>query len=72
MNKDDLTSEVKFATREAANFLGISTPYLKKLRLTGAGPAYYRLGRRVVYSLDTLQAWLDDHRVTQYPSGGVQ
>ena len=71
MNKD-LTSEVKFATDEAARFLGISIPYLKKLRLMGEGPAYYRLGRRVVYSLETLQAWLDDHRVTQSPSGGIQ
>lgn len=70
--KTEMTREVKFATDEAARFLGISIAYLKKLRLAGQGPVYYRLGRRVVYSLDTLQAWLDDHRVTQYPSGGVQ
>lgn len=71
MNKD-VTREVKFATHEAANFLGISIPYLKKLRLTGEGPAYYRLGRRVVYSLDTLQTWLNDHRVGQHRAGGIQ
>jgi predicted DNA-binding transcriptional regulator AlpA len=46
-------------TPEAARFLGLSDRTLEKHRTYGTGPAYRKLGGRVVYSLDDLQAWAD-------------
>ena len=46
-------------TQEAARFLGISLRTLEKHRTYGTGPAYRKLGGRVVYAIDDLQAWAD-------------
>ncbi|NDW07660.1 helix-turn-helix transcriptional regulator [Jiella pacifica] len=51
-------------TPEAARFLGLSGRTLEKHRTYGTGPAYRKLGGRVVYSLDDLQAWADRGAVT--------
>ena len=47
-------------TEEAARWLGLSGRTLEKHRCTGTGPVYRKIGRRVVYHLSDLQAWLDD------------
>lgn len=52
----------KVTVRKAASFLGLSKSTLDKLRLTGGGPTYIRLGRRVVYDLGDLEAWADRGR----------
>ena len=44
-------------TPEAARFLGLSGRTLEKHRTYGTGPAYRKLGGRVVYSVDDLQSW---------------
>lgn len=44
-------------TPEAARFLGLSGRTLEKHRTYGTGPAYLKLGGRVVYSVEDLQAW---------------
>ena len=44
-------------TPEAARFLGLSDRTLEKHRTYGTGPAYRKLGGRVVYALEDLQAW---------------
>lgn len=46
-------------TPEAARFLGLSGRTLEKHRTYGTGPAYRKLGGRVVYALEDLQAWAD-------------
>ena len=46
-------------TPEAARLLGLSDRTLEKHRTYGTGPAYRKLGGRVVYSLEDLQAWAD-------------
>ena len=46
-------------TPEAARFLGLSGRTLEKHRTYGTGPRYAKLGGRVVYRLDDLQAWVD-------------
>ena len=51
-------------TPEAARFLGLSGRTLEKQRTYGTGPAYRKLGGRVVYSIDDLQAWADRGAVT--------
>jgi len=42
----------------AAEFLRLATSTLAKLRLSGNGPVYCKLGRRVVYRKEDLEAWL--------------
>lgn len=46
-------------TPEAARFLGLSGRTLEKHRTYGTGPAYRKLGGRVVYALEDLQAWAE-------------
>ena len=45
-------------TPEAARFLGLSGRTLEKHRTYGTGPRYSKLGGRVVYQMDDLQAWV--------------
>jgi len=45
--------------RDAAQFVGLSESTLAKLRLNGNGPAYCKLGRRVVYRRADLEQWLE-------------
>jgi len=55
-------------TPEAARFLGLSGRTLEKHRYFGSGPAYRRIGGRVVYSVDDLRAWAD--LGTKYSTSG--
>ncbi len=41
-------------TEQVADRLGLSTSTLAKMRLSGGGPAYSKLGRRVVYRPEDL------------------
>ena len=52
----------KLRTREAAAYIGLAKSTLEKLRLTGNGPPYIRIGRVVVYDPDDLDHWLAAHR----------
>jgi predicted DNA-binding transcriptional regulator AlpA len=47
----------KQSVSEAAQFLGLSVSTLNKMRLTGSGPRYLKLGRRVLYDLRHLEEW---------------
>ena len=60
-------------TPEASDFLGLSSRTLEKHRTYGTGPAYRKLGGRVVYALDDLKAWADRGAVTSTsdPRGSV-
>lgn len=44
-------------THEAARLLGISPRTLEKYRCHGSGPTFRKLGGRVVYAIDDLEAW---------------
>jgi hypothetical protein len=46
-------------TPGAARFLSLSGRKLEKHRTYGTGPAYRKLGGRVVYALEDLRAWAD-------------
>jgi predicted DNA-binding transcriptional regulator AlpA len=46
-------------TPEAARFLSLSGRTLEKHRTYGTGPAYRKIGGRVVYAVDDLKAWAD-------------
>lgn len=51
-------------TKEAAEFLSLSPRTLEKHRTYGTGPVYRKLGGRVVYPVDDLEAWADRGAVT--------
>lgn len=51
-----------FPACDAARILHLSQSTLAKLRLSGNGPVYCKLGRRVVYRLDDLTTWLAARR----------
>ena len=44
-------------TPEAARFLGLSGRTLEKHRTYGTGPKYRKVGGRVIYAIEDLQAW---------------
>jgi excisionase family DNA binding protein len=48
---------------EAAKILGLSTRTLERLRLTGEGPPFAKLGRRVLYRPADLNAWVAERIV---------
>lgn len=60
-------------TPDAALRLGLSPRTLEKHRCYGTGPAYHKLGGRVVYAIDVLDAWvaLGKRQSTSDPGAGV-
>jgi predicted DNA-binding transcriptional regulator AlpA len=46
-------------TQEAARLLDLSARTLEKYRCHGTGPTFRKLGGRVVYLVDDLEAWAD-------------
>jgi len=44
--------------REASGLLRLSTRTLERLRLTGNGPRFVKLGRRVLYRNGDLLEWI--------------
>jgi predicted DNA-binding transcriptional regulator AlpA len=65
-------SESRWLTEaEAADYIRMSTIYLKKARLNGCvgnrtpGPAFHRMGRAVRYLRSDLDAWVATHRVAE-------
>lgn len=46
-------------TAEAARYLSLSPRTLEKHRTYGTGPAYRKIGGRVVYAVADLNAWAD-------------
>jgi hypothetical protein len=47
---------------EAADLLGLAPSTIAKLRLSGLGPAYLKLGRRVRYRVADLEAYMQANR----------
>jgi helix-turn-helix protein len=53
----------RFTEREGAEFLGIQYQTLKNWRAASQGPAFYRVGTKIVYSEKDLTEWMDARRV---------
>lgn len=58
---------------QAATYLGLSKSYLEKLRVSGGGPAWFRLGTRrgIRYDTEELDRWVLSRRhqsTTEYAS----
>ena len=45
---------------EAAALMSLSVTYLNKLRCTGEGPVFRKVGRAVLYDADDIAYWLDN------------
>jgi hypothetical protein len=54
-----VTSPRYLRTAEAARYLSLSPRTLEKHRTYGTGPAYRKIGGRVVYAVADLNAWAD-------------
>ena len=46
--------------KQAADFLKLSPRTLEKHRVTGGGPRFRKLGRRVVYAVADLESWANE------------
>lgn len=51
-------------TRQASARLHAPVQTLKFWRYKGIGPAYIRVGRRILYAENDIQAWLESRRQT--------
>ena len=57
--------------RRQHQYLGLSPRTLEKHRIYGTGPAYRKIGARVVYSVADLNAWADRGTRTSTSDPGV-
>lgn len=57
-------------TPDAAVHLGLAARTLEKHRCYGTGPAYRKLGGRIVYAIEDLNAWADRGRRTSTSDPG--
>lgn len=57
-----ISSSRKIPVTEAAAYLGVSKSWLDKHRVQGGGPAYLKIGRRVVYDLNDLEEFAAGRR----------
>ncbi len=54
-----MTDNRQLNVKEAARYLGVSKSFLDKLRTNSStGPVFSKIGRRVVYSVEELDAYL--------------
>ena len=58
-------------TPEASRLVGLSIRTLEKHRIYGTGPRYSKLGGRVVYRVEDLQAWVDSGAKASTSDPGV-
>ena len=53
----------KLSTQEAAQFLGLQTNTLEVWRCQKRGPQYSKVGRRVLYDINDLEAYFNANTV---------
>lgn len=59
-----MTIEPLLTAKPLAERIGITEGCLAKWRLTGEGPRYIKVGRRIAYDPRDVQTWLDARRVS--------
>ena len=62
MSVSDISLHRMLSTADAAARCSVGKSTLEKLRLTGGGPKFIKLGKRVIYDPADLDAWLGNHR----------
>ena len=58
----NIMQKLHLRTPQAAEYLGLSTSTIEKMRLRGDGPRYAKLGRLVVYAITDLEVWVEGHK----------
>ena len=53
-----------------AEYLGLATQTLAKMRWSGDSPPFFKVGRRVLYERDELDAWLAERKRTSTSDPG--
>lgn len=66
-----MTTRARLTPPEAAEYLGISASTLAKLRVYGGGPAFLKLGRKVLYERADLDSWLAERKYQSTSEYGV-
>ena len=51
----------RLSVKGASDYTGLSCSTLNKLRCSGEGPRFAKIGRRVVYDVVDLNSWLAKH-----------
>jgi hypothetical protein len=49
---------------EASQFIGAAVQTLARWRCEGGGPPFIRVGRKIMYAIDDLIAWMNARRVS--------
>lgn len=49
-------------TEQAAHYCASAASTFEKLRVFGGGPVFVKIGRRVAYKREDLDAWIDGNR----------
>lgn len=62
---------MKMKVRAAAEHVCLSKSTLDKMRIYGGGPAFFKIGARVVYDSGDLDAWLASKYVAANQDGGA-
>ena len=62
----------RLGTYDAARFLGVSPRTAEKWRVTGEGPPFLKIGRRVLYDLGDLEDYLASCRRRSTSDPGPQ
>jgi excisionase family DNA binding protein len=57
------SADPRLNRKDAAEYLGVSVPTLEGWASKGGGPAYCKMGRRVVYLRSDLDAFIQSRRV---------
>ena len=72
MRMSALDSEISmkrfFSNNEAAEYIGTHPTTMPTWRNRGKGPAFIRLGRKIAYALEDLDAWLAANRTEPAPA----
>lgn len=56
-------SATRLSEIQAANHVGMSESFLRKLRREGRGPTYLKIGGAIRYDVADLDRWIDTCRV---------
>ena len=62
MTLDETEQTILLSPKQVAERYGPSPATLAKMRLYGTGPVFVKLGRRVAYRLEDLEAWVAENR----------
>jgi predicted DNA-binding transcriptional regulator AlpA len=65
-------AEAYLTQREVAAHLRLSERTLERHRVSGTGPRFVKLGRRIVYRRDDVEDWAATHTVTSTSEAEVR